>query len=167
MARHLLDRILHGALAGINGAATMTVLRMLAHRAGLLDQMVPQKVEQWAQRTAGVSVAPVPSVHRAVDHVLHLGYGATWGAVYGALTPRPRPGGAVAFGVGVWAIGACILFPTLRIGRPAWRSSAGENTMNIAAHLVYSSVTAFLTEEFSRQPLRDVASRSPASGRVG
>src|SRR5690349_15491787 len=40
---------IHGALAGALGAATMTVLRMVAHRAGWIQAMVPQAVEVWAK----------------------------------------------------------------------------------------------------------------------
>lgn len=162
MPRDLLNRMIHGALAGMNGAATMTVLRMLAHRMGLVDQMVPQKVEQWARRKAGANRLPIPALHRVLDHVLHMGYGGTWGALYGLAfggKRRSHVGPAIAFGLGQWAFGMTMLFPALGIGRPAWRSRPRENAINIASHLLYSSMTAFLTEEFSRQSLALVGSR--------
>jgi uncharacterized membrane protein YagU involved in acid resistance len=160
MPRDLLNRMLHGALAGINGAATMTVLRMLAHRAGVVDEMVPQKVEQWLRRATDTdAVATVPAIHRALDHVLHFGYGAAWGALYGALfggrrRSHVRP--AIAFGLTQWGFGMTILFPALGIGRPAWRSRPRENVVNIASHLLYAAITAFLVEEFARQRRVDV-----------
>jgi hypothetical protein len=170
MPRDLLTRMIHGALAGMNGAATMTVLRMLAHRAGLIDVMVPQKVEQWARRTAGVRRWPTPGAYRVVDHVLHLGYGATWGALYGALSPAPAATSVartVTFGLGLWGFGSMVLFPAMRIGRPAWRSGLRENTVNVASHLAYAAATSLLVDEFSRQPHREVATRNPRVGRVG
>lgn len=144
----------------------MTVLRMLAHRAGLIDQMVPQKVEQWVARQAGLPRPRAAALDRSLDQVLHVGYGAAWGALFGALTPVPSAGRAAAFGVGLWALGSCALFPLLGIGRAAWRSSASENALNITAHLAYAAVTAFLAEEFARQPRRDVQRRAPRRGRV-
>ena len=68
-------RLIHGALAGGIGAATMTVLRMLAHRAGLIEQMVPQAVEAWAQHQLPVHVPAGPnsrSLHHVADQGLHL-----------------------------------------------------------------------------------------------
>lgn len=170
MPRDLLTRTIHGALAGISGAATMNVLRMLAHRAGLIDVMVPQKVEQRMRRAVGVRLWPTPGAYRVVDQVLHLGYGATWGALFGALTPVPARASiarTLAFGVGLWGIGSFVLFPALHIGRPAWESSTSENAVNIAAHVAYAAATALLVEELARQPMRDVQTRRARAGRVG
>jgi hypothetical protein len=173
MPRDFWTRTIHGALAGMNGAATMTVLRMLAHRVGLIDQTVPQKVEQWTRRGGRMQIPSATALgvvgHRVLDHALHLGYGATWGGLYGLLFGR-RHGHvwpATAFGVVQWAFGTMVLFPALRIGRPPWRSRTRENAVNLGAHLLYAGVTAFLTEEFARQARIDVASPHPGGGRVG
>ena len=162
MPRDFWNRMIHGALAGMNGAATMTVLRMIAHRVGLVDQMVPQKVEQWLRRKTGPGMLPIPALHRVLDHVLHMGYGGAWGALYGiAFGDRRRSHvvPALGFGMGQWVFGMTMLFPALGIGRPAWRSGPRENAINIASHLLYSGITAFLTEEFSRQRLSLVAGK--------
>jgi hypothetical protein len=162
MPRDWLNRMIHGALAGMNGAATMTVLRMMAHRMGLVDEMVPQKVEKWLRRKAGPRTLPIPALHRVLDHVLHMGYGGAWGALYGLAfggKRRSHVAPALVFGLGQWAFGMTMLFPALGIGRPAWHSRPRENAINIASHVLYSSITAFLTEEFSRQRLALVASK--------
>jgi hypothetical protein len=164
MPRDIFDRIIHGAIAGMNGAATMTVLRMLAHRAGLVDEMVPQKVEHWARRLLGVGEAPVPALHRVLDTALHLAYGATWGGLYGAVLGGRRRSHALpalGFGAGLWGFGMLALFPALGIGRPAWRSRPRENAVNLAVHFVYAEVTGFLVDEFARQ------SRVNVTGRLG
>ncbi|HWB78937.1 MAG TPA: hypothetical protein VG755_28440 [Nannocystaceae bacterium] len=165
-----MTRTIHGALAGMSGAATMNVLRMLAHRAGLIDVMVPQKVEQRVRRAVGVRRWPTPGAYRIVDQLLHLGYGATWGALFGAITPRAAnisPPLTIAFGLGLWGLGSFVLFPALGIGRPAWASSPRENAVNIAAHLAYATATTLLVEELARQPMRDVETRRARAGRVG
>lgn len=164
MPRDFVDRLIHGALAGIDGAATMTVLRMLAHRLGLVDEMVPQKVEHWARRVTGVGEARVPALHRVLDTALHFAYGASWGALYGALFGGRRRSHAVSalgFGAALWGFGMLVLFPALGIGRPAWRSRPRENAVNLAVHFVYAEVTGFLVDEFGRQ------SRAHVTGRRG
>jgi len=144
----------HGAIAGVIGASCMTVLRMLAHRAGLLDQMVPQAVERWARgRKRSQTLGDLAEQHLA-DQVLHLGYGMVWGAAYGALTQARAKNGAaqgLGFGLVQWAFGSMVLFPALKIARPAWRAEPVELAINVGAHLLYGGVTSFLTEEFDRQ----------------
>jgi hypothetical protein len=146
--------VVHGAIAGVIGASCMTVFRMLAHRAGLLEQMVPQAVERWARgRKRSQTLGDVAAQH-AADQLLHLGYGMAWGALYGACFHDSKLGGvkqASGFALFQWAFGMLALFPALKIARPAWRQDALENGLNVTAHLLYGGVTAFLTEEFRRQ----------------
>jgi len=106
----------------------------------------------------------------AVDHLLHFAYGATWGALFGALAGRSQGSPtlrSVVLGTGLWGFGSLVLFPALRIGRPAWESGARENGVNLAAHVAYAAITVFLTEELARQPYVDVVTRNPRAGRVG
>jgi predicted membrane-bound mannosyltransferase len=170
MTRSPLTRAVHGALAGIDGAATMTVLRVLAQRAGIVDVTVPQKAEQWLRRTSGRRLRAHPGAYRIVERALHLGYGAAWGALFGLVAGGEHHRSArsiVAFGACQWAFGSMVLFPLLRIGRPAWRSSARENAVNIGAHLLYAAVTALVTEGLSRQPARHVLTTRAGAGSVG
>src|SRR5690349_18148977 len=64
---------IHGALAGALGAATMTVLRMVAHRAGSIHAMVPQAVEVWAKNEARLPWPRRTETHHVADELLHLG----------------------------------------------------------------------------------------------
>ena len=147
----------HGAIAGVIGASSMTVLRMFAHRAGWVQQMVPQAVEAWASRAAVRHGAPAPrglATRHVADQLLHFGYGATWGALFGVLHARAAangPGSAVGFGLIQWAFGSMLLFPALNIGKPPWRSGSRENFVNVTAHLAYAALTSFLVEELRRQ----------------
>src|SRR5688572_22337847 len=145
--------LIHGALAGAEAAACMTVLRMAAHRAGWIRQMPPQAVEVWAARKAGVTARPA-AAHHVADQLIHLGYGATFGALYAA-SLAPAADGVVkrglALGVPLWAFGSLLLFPALGIGKPAWHSRPVENLVNVAAHALYGVATALLTDEFEAQ----------------
>ncbi len=152
----LLRRTIHGALSGAIGAACMTVARMLAHRAKLVDQMVPQAVEAWATHRLPLALPALPSqraLHHIADQMLHLGYGSSMGAVYGLVLGK-RPATlpiAIGCGVGAWLFGSFVLLPALKIMRPEWRAKPGEIAVNLAAHLLYAGTLSVLTEEFETQ----------------
>jgi hypothetical protein len=151
-----LRRTLHGALGGVIGAACMTALRMLAHRAKWIDQMVPQAVEAKAKHHLPTLASALPSeraLHHIADQVLHLGYGSSLGAVYGfALGKGPASANkVVGFGLGVWGFGSFLLLPALKIMRPEWRAKPLEIAVNLGAHLLYAGALALLTEELETQ----------------
>lgn len=163
MNQRLSDALL-GGVAGVIGASGMTVVRMLAHRAGLIDQMVPQAIEQGLERRAGRP--PDPGISRAADQALHLGYGLVMGALYSAVVSRPRRKPktlrSAAYGLAHWAFGSMVLLPGLRVARPAWRRGAAEIVVDIVAHVVYSEITSFVATEFARQE-----DQSPRAGHPG
>jgi len=150
------SRVLHGALGGVIGAACMTAVRMLAHRAKLIDQMVPQAVEAWAKHHVSLSLPALPSqraLHHIGDQMLHIGYGSSLGAVYGLTLGKGSVTSkkVLGFGVGVWGFGSFLLLPALKVMRPEWRAKPIEVAVNLGAHLIYSGVVALLTEEFEKQ----------------
>lgn len=155
-----LRRTLHGALGGVIGAACMTAVRMLAHRAKWIGQMVPQAVEAKAKHALplmpSVALSALPSqraLHHLADQLMHLGYGSGLGAVYG-LTLGKGPATAkkvVGYGLGVWGFGSFVLLPALKIMRPEWRAKPAEIAVNLGAHLLYAGALALLTEELETQ----------------
>lgn len=169
----LLRQTIHGALGGATGAACMTVFRMLARRAGLIDDMVPQAVETWLKRR---DILPLPSLprqraaHHLVDQLLHLGYGASLGALYGVTLGRKRASAirAASFGVGSWFVGSFVLLPAFRVMRPEWRAKPAEVLVNLSAHLVYAAALALLDDEFEQQsvfqPVQFALALSPKTG---
>jgi len=134
----------------------MTVLRMLAHRARWIDQMVPQAVEAKAKHHLPTLRSALPSeraMHHLADQVMHLGYGSAFGAVYGLVLGR-RPASAmqvVSYGLGMWGFGSFVLLPALKIMRPEWRAKPTEVAVNLAAHLLYAGAVALMTEELESQ----------------
>jgi len=132
----------------------MTVLRMTAHRAGWIQAMVPQAVEVWVKDKSPLPVPRRIESHHVADQLLHLGYGAAAGAAYAvarAGANRAAPGRAMEFGTAMWAFASFVLFPALKIARPAWRAAPREEVVNLAAHLLYGTVTEYLLEEFEQQ----------------
>lgn len=160
---------MQGGVAGVIAASCMTVVRMAAHRAGLIDRMVPQAVQEGIERRAGAR--PPRGGSRVADQALHLGYGAAMGAVYGAFVDRPhrapRIGRSLAYGMAQWAFGAGVMLPALGVARPLWRRSLTENAVDLAAHLTYGAVTAFVSGEFARQDERPRSGHPASPARVG
>jgi hypothetical protein len=59
----------------------MSVIRLGMHRAGVIDKMVPQAVEEWLSDKMA-SDPPGGEVGRQVaDQALHLAYGVIWAAL--------------------------------------------------------------------------------------
>jgi hypothetical protein len=166
--------VVHGALAGALAAATMTVLRMFAHRAGLIQAMVPQAVEVWARDKSDVPWPERAEAHHVADQLLHLGYGAAAGSAYALLraerNSQAKPSVSVAAGLGtaLWVFGSFVLFPALRIARPPWRAKGSEEMVNLAAHLLYGTVTVYLLDELESQkrtqPMRQAFMRHARVG---
>jgi hypothetical protein len=161
-----------GAVGGIYGAAVMSVLRLGMRRAGVIDKMVPQVAEEWLAERLGTSPPGGRAGHHVADQLLHLGYGAAWGAISGPLLAggagrRPLWRGA-AVGLGVWAFGMLAAFPSLRVARPAWQAGAIENATNIGAHLLYGLAVQLLADEPPRQAdHRRTSDAERAATRVG
>lgn len=148
--------LVHGVLAGALGAATMTVLRLVAHRAGWIQAMVPQAVEVWVKDKSRLPWPRRPEAHHVADELLHLGYGGAAGGAYALLRARgegAKPSLALAseLGTALWVFGSFVLFPALEIARPPWRAKPREELVNLAAHLLYGAVTVYLLDEFERQ----------------
>jgi hypothetical protein len=167
------EAALHGALSGIYGAAAMSILRLAARRAGVIDKMVPQVVEEWTLDRTGMESSPASkTAHHVLDQFLHLAYGAAVGAVSGPILAsfKTRRGLWVgtALGMGLWAGATMVFFPRFRIARPAWKSDLYENLTIVAAHLAYDLAVQLLTEEPPRQPdRRPTSDKERHAARVG
>jgi Protein of unknown function (DUF1440) len=153
--------LVHGALAGVIGAACMTPLRLGARRLGLVDKMTPQAIEESLAARMRLGHGARPEAHHTADQLLHLGFGATLGVLYAVPTGRSRQhtvARGLVFGALAWALGAGVVVPLLRAARPPWKARATENLVNVAAHLLYGVTTALVVEELSSQ--RDRGART-------
>ena len=146
--------VFYGALAGSIGAASMVPLRLGARRLGLVQKTVPQAIEEALAARAGVSRGSPKELHHAADQLLHLGFGATLGAVYGVATRRRRHSAitrGLGFGVAAWLFGTGVVVPALGAARPLWRARPLEVLVNLAAHVVYGISTALVADELALQ----------------
>ena len=146
--------IASGALAGAVAANPMTLLRMWARRAGLIDKTVPQVMEEWLIKRLNLRVPGGHVGHHALDQLMHVGYGSMLGAISGVLFHRMRfltVRRGIVVGLVTWAIGGFILMPLFGASRGAWKGDARENSINLAAHLLFGLGNALLTEEIFSQ----------------
>lgn len=145
--------ILRGVLGGAAGSACMTVLRMAARRARLIDTTPPQATRRWLAQRLGRE-PDTPGTRHVIDALIHVGVGVVGGAVYGALIADRRQPGLVAgalFGLGVWVAAFGVAAPRLGITRSPREVSGVENAVNAAAHLIYGAATALVAGELAEQ----------------
>jgi len=148
-------RAVYAALGGALGAAGMTIMRLGARRRGIIHKTVSQAAEEWLAQRARPWMPDEPAVHHLLEQVLHVGYGATLGLVFG-LIARRRPGSVLSagtgFGVAIWLFGSWLLMPLLGAKRPPWRKGARENLVDLGAHVLHGVTTALTVDEMSAQP---------------
>jgi hypothetical protein len=158
-----LPDLVYGAIAGVNGAACMSVLRLAARRANLIDVMPPQVLRE----SVSGSDAPPGATH-AADHALHLGIGLAGGAAYAALPPRTR--GVVSgalFGAGLWAVSILVLAPALGARRAGEQITEPQGLVNLLAHLAYGALLPVMIRDMTQQDRRRQAVPDRRMRRVG
>ena len=143
---------IYGAIGGVIGASVMTAGRLLARRAGWIDLMVPQSVEQWLDERNAIPVRDV-ALRTAIDQLIHLGYGALWGAAFGPLfrAGRSPVRGAVLLTVTQFAVGPALMLPLLGIAPRSSQTPPRALAVNLGGHAVYAALTAFVANELAAQ----------------
>ncbi|WP_199431944.1 hypothetical protein [Qaidamihabitans albus] len=131
------------ALRGAVAAMSMSGMRALTTRLGLLAATPPQMItEEHGPRF----VRRLSERQReALVIVLHWGYGAGGGAVFGALPARLRlkPSAGPLFGSALWLGFELVLVPTLGL-RMRERRSWRDRVVLVADHLLYGAVLSEL-----------------------
>src|SRR3954469_12139902 len=146
-------RIIYGTLSGAIGAACMTVIRLAALRRGLIDKTVSQTAEEWLAVRMKVRAPHDRTVHHLFDQLLHTGYGASLGVLYGWARGRREPAtlSGALFGAATWLGGSWLLMPMLRAKRPPWRKGLTENAVDLLSHLAYGITVDLVDGEMKTQ----------------
>lgn len=143
-----------GAVSGLAATVVMTGALLTARRLGLVDTPAPEAVVTGALEQADLNEEIRPPARTAVVTVAHLGYGATVGAVFAAIT---RPLGesplmrGTTYGLAVWVLGYIGWLPAFRILPRPTRQGAGRHVENIVGHLVYGATLGWLTGRLRRR----------------
>ena len=160
--RDSLTGLAAGAVGGLYGAAAMSVLRLYARRIGLIDEMVPEFIEQWLLGDEQTGSAADNARRHVAHQALHLAYGAGWGAMAGPLLAKRERGSllpGVGFGLALWAIGTVGLLPRHRSGRKSWEATAPAQIVNGLAHALFGIAVQLAAQEVWFGPRRERNSR--------
>jgi hypothetical protein len=141
----VIDRgaVWRGLTAGFVAAGAMSVLRYGAHRAGLIERMVPQELHT---DVTGVDPSAQTPAHQFGAELLHHAVGALGAAAFAGLERRrPHALHGIAFGLALWVIDVLALIPTLRVVR------AGGHAIDFVAHALYGAIVALTIGELAAQ----------------
>lgn len=122
-----------------------------AHESAL-ETTARRAVEQLAQR------GPLEARDKErLGQVVHYGFGAAWGGLYGLLRasyPRlRRPSGVLGFAVGVWMVGDNVILPAFKLAAWPHRYPPKSHAYALAAHLAYGAGVAATLEAIDHADL--------------
>jgi putative membrane protein len=146
--------LVRGAFAGFVGGLLAAGAMSLAHR--LVADLVPKadapetqpaddatvKVASQALRLVGCPLAEAQKP--LAGNIVHYGFGAVIGSVYGAVAevaPRVTAALGLPFGIAVWLGAHVIAVPALGLAEPPTRQSVGKEAEELGLHLVYGLTT--------------------------
>ena len=151
-----MNRILLGALAGLAATGPMTLAMKLMHEQLPREErypLPPRQVTEGLAEKAGLGEHLDEEGREAATWASHFAYGATCGALYGAVSggrPDSHPVLAgVGFGLAVWAGSYLGWLPAARVLSPATEHPARRNALMIAAHVVWGASVGAAVERLS------------------
>jgi hypothetical protein len=156
------SHILRGMTGGLIAAGLMSAARLVAHRAGLIERMVPQVLQERVAGGAGIDLPGGQSAHQLAAETIHHGVSLAFGGLLGAATGRPSVATGIAYGLAIWAVDALGVLPMLRVDR------VGGRTVDAVAHGLFGAALALAMRELAAQPrLTPVSTAIPLRRRVG
>jgi hypothetical protein len=137
----------HAAVRGAVAAAAMTGMRVFTQSIGIVEQTPPQAIMK--QRAQGLLRRVPKKRRRAAVELMHWGYGAAGGLVFGLLPDgvRRRAWAGPVYGLAVWIGFEVGLAPTLGL-KQAYQVRPVERLGLAADHLLYG----FVLSETRRRP---------------
>jgi putative membrane protein len=145
--------LVRGAFVGFVGGLLAAGAMSFAHR--LVADLLPNaeapeqpaddptvKVASQALRLVG---RPLAEADKPVaGNIVHYGFGAVIGCVYGAVAevvPRVTAALGLPFGVAVWLGAHVIAVPALGLAEPPTRQPVGKEAEELGLHLIYGLTT--------------------------
>jgi len=149
-----MEAIIDGAVAGAVGSHAIGLFFAATQRIAPneeVDFAPPEPVQKIEQPTETVARRVVeglaraepmaPETKRIAGEIVRYGFGAAWGALYGAAAESfpmlASPVGAALFGTKVWAISHLLLMPMFNLEPPPTRYTMAHHVYGIAAHAVF------------------------------
>jgi uncharacterized membrane protein YagU involved in acid resistance len=131
--------IVHGAVRGVIAAMAMTGLRAFTISIGLVDEPPPRAILR--QKSRGLLSLAGKRNRRALQELMHWGYGAAGGAGFAALPAevRKRPWSGPVYGILVWLGFEAVQAPLMGL-KQAKEFRPVERVALAADHLLYGCV---------------------------
>jgi hypothetical protein len=156
------DGVLRGMTAGLMAAGVMSAVRLIAHRAGFIDRMVPQVLQERVAGAAGIDVPGGTAGHQLAAETIHNVVSLAAGAALGAVSAKPGLATGIGYGLVIWVVDALGVLPALRVER------VGGRTVDVVAHGLFGATLALAMRELAAQPrLAPRPSIMPLRRRVG
>lgn len=173
-----LEALVGGAIAGIVGALAQDLFFIATRRIAPSapgDRFDPpereQKDEQATETVARRFVEQLaqrgPIEHRALGaRLVHYGFGAAWGSLYGIVAASNRRRDPLAsgckFGVLVWSLADNVVLPAFKLSAWPTRYPLRNHAYAVLAHLAYGGTVAIVFHALPRATDRgDGWSRAP------
>lgn len=145
MSKSLLRQALGGTGAGVAATVPMSLLMLLARRAGLMGTHPPKAIVEKAGHV--MDARPDEDSENALAAVMHFAFGGGTGAGY-ALVREAVPDRVpdvplgLATGAAVWAVSYAGWVPALSVLPAPHRDRADRQLVMLVAHLVYGGALA-------------------------
>ena len=144
-----MNKILTGAITGASATIPMSLAMLWMHKQiprNERRELPPEQITQNLAYKVGVNELIEEEYKQDLASLVnHFAYGATVGALYGVFEEKinlPPAIKGIGYGLAVWTGSYLGLLPALGILSSATEHPASQNTMMIAAHIVWGQVLA-------------------------
>ena len=182
-ARAAVASVIGGFVGGLLGAGVMsaghTLLTLIGERdttpaESEQDEDATVKVADAARCGPCVGVRPLRTEKPIAGHLVHYGFGAMTGVIYGAARrslPIVTVGGGAGYGIAVWLGAHAIVVPALGLAPSPLRQPLGKEARELVLHLAYGITVALVHRagdqnfQMRAMPARAARSREAAPDR--
>ena len=141
-----------GLAAGFIGTGAMSgaslTIRRLVVPPGEVGKTHYEHVAEWAMQRIRPGASIDPALRCRVGEMMHFGFGALGGAVFGEIIRRmgkqPDARAGLALGTTMWAAAFSGYMPALGITGSLWEWTNYERARTLAAHAAYGVTTALV-----------------------
>jgi hypothetical protein len=145
-------RALVGALGGLAGTCTMSVLMVAAQRAGLMGRLPPERITQ-KSFFKGFRSPARERRKNMLAALLHVGFGIAGGVGFGIMAFRNVASyllivGGMLYATGIWFVSYMGWVPALRLMPPADKDRPDRQVVMVVAHWIYGATLGMVLGAF-------------------
>jgi hypothetical protein len=145
-----IKRVAAGGVSGLLATVAMSAWMFAGQAVSHHGEQPPKRLVRGFAHRAGIPAKRHGPATVAVTGVAHLAFGATCGALYGAVVPRSTISRGVATGLGIWATSYAGWIPALGLLPPPQKDLPGRAWTILTAHVVYGAALAAALAGYDR-----------------